>query len=144
MKVYLDGDQKLPTLSGTGTEDYIGTGWGQGQYALLYQGSHFADNERLRYCFYRYHLPDPIYFRKDVRVTIQQIGYRGSNEIADMHKTGQPVYKAGPGRVEMEPWQEGIFERADDWSSVAYFFLDHPTSELPALDPPAARIAGLD
>ena len=88
VKVYLDGDQKLPTLSETGTEDYIGTGWGQGQYALLYQGSHFADNERLRYCFYRYHLPDPIYFRRDVRVTIQQIGYRGSNEIADMHKTG--------------------------------------------------------
>lgn len=44
----------------------------------------------------------------------------------------------------MEPWQEGIFERADDWSSVAYFYLDYPTSELPALDPPAARIAGLD
>ncbi len=33
VKVYLDGDPVLPTLCGTGTEDYIGTGWGQGHYA---------------------------------------------------------------------------------------------------------------
>jgi hypothetical protein len=143
VKVYLDGDNEMPTLSGTGTEDYIGTGWGQGQYALMYQGSHVADHERMRYCFYRYHLPDPVYFRSDVRVTIQQIGYRGSNEIADLHKTGQPVYKAGPGRVEMGAWDEGIFEREDDWSSCAYFYLDRPSSELPALDPLEARTAGL-
>lgn len=32
VKVYLDGDTMLPTLSGTGTEDYIGSGWGQGEY----------------------------------------------------------------------------------------------------------------
>jgi hypothetical protein len=143
VKVYLDGDNELPTLSGTGTEDYIGTGWGQGQYALMYSGSHVADHEHMRYCFYRYHLPDPIYFRNDVRVTIQQIGYRGSGEIADLHKAGQPVYKAGEGRVEMGTWQEGIFEREDDWSSVAYFYLDRPSSELPALDPLEARTAGL-
>lgn len=143
VKVYLDGDKELPTLSGTGTEDYIGTGWGQGQYALMYQGSHVADHERLRYCFYRYHLPDPIYFRNDVRVTIQQIGYRGANEIAEMHKTGQPVYKAGPGHVEMGAWEEGIFERQDDWSSCAYFYLDRPSTDLPALDPLEARTAGL-
>jgi hypothetical protein len=92
----------------------------------------------MRYCFYRYHLPDPIYFRNDVRVTIQQIGYRGSNEIADLH-----VYKAGPGRVEMGTWQEGIFEREDDWSSVAYFYFDRPSTDLPALDPLEARTAGL-
>jgi hypothetical protein len=109
----------------------------------MYQGSHVADHERLRYCFYRYHLPDPVYFRNDLRVTIQQIGYRGSNEIADMHKTGQPVYKAGAGRVEMETWQEGIFEREDDWSSCAYFYLDRPSTDLPALDPLEARTAGL-
>jgi hypothetical protein len=29
VKIYLDGDQENPTLCGTGTEDYIGTGWGQ-------------------------------------------------------------------------------------------------------------------
>ena len=143
VKVYLDGDTELPTLSGTGTEDYIGTGWGQGQFALLYSGSHVADGEHMRYCFYRYHLPDPIYFHDDVRVTIQQIGYRGSGELGAMHNAGTPVFQAGPGRVEMKEWQEGIFEREDDWSSVAYFYYDRPASELPALDPVEARTAGL-
>ena len=33
VKVYLDGDRENPTLVGTGTEDYIGSGWGQGEYA---------------------------------------------------------------------------------------------------------------
>ena len=144
VKVYLDGDTELPTLSGTGTEDYIGTGWGQGQYALMYQGSHIADHERMQYCFYRYHLPDPIYFRKEARVTIQQIGYRGADEIAKLHKTGQPVYRAGPGRVEMGAWEEGIFEREDDWSSCAYFYYDRPSSDLPKLDPLEARTKGLN
>jgi len=143
VKVYLDGDTALPTLSGTGTEDYIGTGWGQGQYALMYTGSHVADHENLRYCFYRYHLPDPVYFHKDVRVTIQQIGYRGSTELGAMHEVGQPVYKTGAGRVEMGPWEEGIFERQDDWSSVAYFYFDRPETALPALDPLEKRVAGL-
>jgi len=143
VKMYLDGDQAWPTLSGTGTEDYLGTGWGQGQFALPYQGSHVADPEHMSYCFYRYHLPDPVYFHSDIRVTIQQIGYRGTNDIAAIQKSGQPVYKAGPGHVEMEAGQEGIFEREDDWSSCAYFYLDRPATDLPALDPVEARTAGL-
>jgi Protein of unknown function (DUF2961) len=62
-KVYLDGDHEWPTLAGTGTEDYIGTGWGvSNEFANLYQGSPLADADRLRYCFYRYHLPDPDLF----------------------------------------------------------------------------------
>ena len=32
IKIYLDGDRELPTLVGTGTEDYVGTAWGQGEY----------------------------------------------------------------------------------------------------------------
>jgi hypothetical protein len=28
--MYLDGDKNLPTIVGTGTEDYISTAWGQG------------------------------------------------------------------------------------------------------------------
>ena len=33
VKVYLDGDKEYPTLVGSGTEDYIGTAWGQGQFS---------------------------------------------------------------------------------------------------------------
>jgi hypothetical protein len=37
----------------------------------------------------------------------------------------------------------GLFERHDDWSSCAYFYLDRPTNELPPLDPVAKRLEGL-
>ena len=32
VKVYLDGDREFPTLVGTGTEDYIGSAWGQSNF----------------------------------------------------------------------------------------------------------------
>jgi hypothetical protein len=35
------------------------------------------------------------------------------------------------------------FWRKDDWSSVAYFYLDSPTNGLPAIAAAPARIAGL-
>ena len=59
VKVYLDGDTANPTLVGTGTEDYIGTAWGQGVYAHRYQGCLAADGKTRRYAFYRLHVPDP-------------------------------------------------------------------------------------
>ncbi len=74
VKVYLDGDKNLPTLVGTGTEDYIGTGWGQKQFHQQHSGSLLADTKNDLYAFYRYHTIDPVYFHKDCRVTIQQIG----------------------------------------------------------------------
>lgn len=143
VKVYLDGDRDLPTLNGTGTEDYIGTGWGQGSYAHRYQGCPVADAERMQYCFYRYHVPDPVWFRKEARVTIQQIGYLGNSEIGDVYHAKQTLYKAGPGLVETDRLTEGLFERQDDWSSVAYFYLDRPENGLPALPAVASRVAGL-
>src|SRR5579863_2834867 len=72
VKIYLDGDTDHPTLCGTGTEDYVGTGWGLGAYSHRYQGCPLADSARSRYAFYRYHVPDPIYFHSDIRVTCQQ------------------------------------------------------------------------
>jgi len=40
------------------TEDYIGTGWGQGRYAGRYFGSLVADEARDLYAFYRFHPDD--------------------------------------------------------------------------------------
>lgn len=150
VKVYLDGDDKYPTLCGTGTEDYIGTGWGQGQYDTLYQGCHVADAEKFHYCFYRLHVPDPVYFHQDCRVTIQQIGCWGPGVREEMHKAGRPIYKAGPGLVAVdlspnskEAGPYGLFERHDDWSACAWFYLDKPVNTLPPLAPVAERVAGL-
>ena len=143
VKIYLDGDDALPTIAGTGTEDYIGTGWGQGRYSNLYQGSPVADEARMRWCFYRYHIVDPVYFRRDVRVTIQQIGYLADHSRGGFFRTGRQLYRAGAGKVLMDMTKDGKFERADDWSSCAYFYLDRPENNLPQLDAAEKRRAGL-
>jgi len=146
VKIYLDGDAALPTLNGTGTEDYVGTGYGQGAYSQRFQGAPIADHEHQRYAFYRYHVNDPVFFKRDVRVTIQQIGFLWSNDGTPEKPVTPPLYQAGAGRRELDlrklP-QANLFERADDWSSCVYFYLDRPDASLPKLAPVAERIAGL-
>ena len=148
VKIYLDGDREFPTLCGTGTEDYILTSWGQGRYANAYSGCHLADRDAMRYCFYRYHLPDPVYFRRDIRATIQQIGCWEPETRKQMHASGNAYTSAGehPKPLDLSPTggaaDFGYFERSDDWSSCAYFYLDTPMNDLPPLDPVAKRIEG--
>jgi hypothetical protein len=143
VKIYLDGDREWPTLSGTGAEDYVGTAWGQGQYANLYQGSPVADERAMRWCFYRYHVPDPVYFYRDVRVTIQQIGYLADHSRGALVREGRKLYRAGPGLVEKDTKTDGKFERSDDYSSCAYFYLDRPENNLPPLAAVGQRTQGL-
>ncbi len=146
VKIYLDGDTDYPTLCGTGTEDYIGTGWGQGRYAQPYEGCHLADHENMQFCFYRLHIPDPVYFSNDIRVTIQQIGAADRGTFDKFKARKQVLHKTGPGLVEID-WEMQkdvpLFERQDDWSSCAYFYLDKPVSNLPPLAPVEERVKGL-
>ncbi len=142
VKMYIDGDTDFPTLCGTGTEDYIGTAWGQGKYDHLFQGCPIADHDNMQYCFYRYHVMDPVYFRSDIRVTIQQLGYFTEqvkpfflyNEAQLYSARGELIdfSKNGP--------KTGLFERCDDWSSCAYFYLDRPVSDLPEILPVEQRL----
>jgi hypothetical protein len=37
----------------------------------------------------------------------------------------------------------GLFERRDDWSSCAWFYLDRPSNDLPPLATVAERTVGL-
>ncbi len=144
VKIFLDGDTSSPTLVGTGTEDYVGTGWGLGRYSNLYQGAPFADHANMRFSFYRFHVQDPVYFKNDIRVTIQQIGYVSpSTTLSPLYTSGTPVYKAGAGLVEKEKGSDGLFERQDDWSCVAYFYLDRPEDGLSPLEPAEARMKGM-
>jgi hypothetical protein len=143
VKIYLDGDTAVPTASGTGTEDYIGTGWGMGPYTHLYQGCTLADKAAMRFCFYRYHVLDPVYFRKDIRVTIQQIGYAVPEQLQAIGKSDTKLYEAGPVLAEKDLAVQGLFEREDDWSSCAYFYLDKPDSKLPSLQTVEERVKGL-
>ena len=147
VKVYLDGDTAHPTLCGTGSEDYAGSGWGLGAFSHLYQGCTYANTESLSYCFYRYHIPDPIYFHSDIRVTIQQLGCWAPNCVAQFREAKRPIYSAEHGTA--VDWSDpklakyGIFERQDDVSSCAYFYLDRPDNDLPALMSAEDRSRGL-
>ncbi len=149
IKLYLDGDTQFPTLCGTGTEDYIGTGWFLGPYAHRYQGCPYADKDRLQFCFYRFHVPDPVYFRKDLRVTMQQIGCWTPESKPKMVASGNKYILAGAEQTPVD-WTQGdgksdygLFERQDDWSSCAYFYLDRPANDLPPLQTLDQRVNGL-
>ncbi|HEY4207622.1 MAG TPA: glycoside hydrolase family 172 protein, partial [Puia sp.] len=155
VKAWLDRDAKYPTINGTGSEDYIGTGWGEGRFAHQYQGCLVADSPKNQYAFYRWHIPDAIYFDKDCQVSIQQIGGYSADSVKRMQARGvalKPVSLAGPKgfRGLFEPGQEGAldksdtndwlnFYRSDDYAATAYFYLDRPMSNLPALAPVTER-----
>jgi hypothetical protein len=146
VKIYLDGDRELPTLAGTGAEDYIGAGYELGAFAHQFQGATIADHQSQRYAFYRYHVNDPVYFRKDIRVTIQQIGFLWSNDGSPEKPVKAPLYAAGEGlrALDLERLPNAnLFERVDDYSSCAYFYLAGAENGLPVLTPVAERIKGL-
>lgn len=92
LKVYMDGDTDYPTICGTGSEDWVGLSFGVQETTFQYHGcnlnyksdkiSKFEDKEkgetidfkREYASMYRWHLLDPIYWKKDIRIVMQQIG----------------------------------------------------------------------
>ena len=161
VKTYLDGDTEHPTLAGTGTEDYIGSAWNLGPFSQLYQGATVVDKQKKQFAFYRYHIPDPIYFHSDCRVTIQQMGGAGRDLIRAIAKAGGKVKPISVGTSkglikllddtaypdlfdDKFPADEWVnFYRVDNYSATAYFYLDKPESNLPPLAPLAERVRGL-
>jgi hypothetical protein len=156
VKIYLDGDAAHPTLVGTGTEDYIGDGWGAGVFAHRYQGCLAATDQLL--AFYRYHVPDPVYFQSDCRVTIQQLIGGEKEAIVKMAEAGVPLQVVGgdfgQGRITglldahpgLKPQDapEGFLNAyaCFDVAATAYFYLDRPENGLPPLPGLAGREAG--
>lgn len=161
VKTYLDNDGAYPTLVGSGTEDYIGSAWNLGPFSQLYSGATVVDKVKRQYAFYRYHIPDPIYFHQSCKVTIQQMGGAGRDLIRGIAKAGgsvKPVsVMTAKGLIKLLerpdypdlfddkfPADEWVnFYRVDDYSATAYFYLDRPESNLPALAPLAGRLKGL-
>lgn len=134
VKMYVDGDTEYPSLSGTGTEDYIGTGYGLGEYTHRYQGCTLADHKGMRFAFYRYHVPDPVIFYSDLKVTIQQIGFTSDKKVmTQLSGLGKPIISTGekPEPIDFSvPHDYIMFERSDDYSSCAFFYLSEPGNRL--------------
>jgi hypothetical protein len=138
VKIYLDGDTDLPTICGTGLEDYVGTAWGMGADSTPHGGAPLVLGPGVEpgatpvgmpefVGFYRWHLLDPIVYRDRLKVTIQQIGAmsfpEGHHAELDAYARTNPpagrgwLYDVGPHRM---AW--GLAERVDDYCATAYVY----------------------
>jgi hypothetical protein len=147
VKVFRDGDRDFPTICGTGLEDYVGSAWGMGGHHGLYAGSPLdirrdpgAQPDFIG--FYRWHAADPVIFREELRVTIQQIGFatfrEGEEARFEAYAATHPA--AGQGWT-MRPrpgiLAQGICERSDDYCATAFVYCREPQA-VPYLDIPSA------
>ncbi len=108
IKIYMDGDTDFPTICGTGSEDYVCLSYGMQQTPYLYNGCSLNENNFVS--MYRWHLPDPISWRKECRITIQQIA-----------------------------WKKGLAETQDDWSCATFWYEPVPSIPLPQMPDVKAR-----
>lgn len=72
--IFIDGESFPPSLHGTGTEDYFNTSWCPNQeYSAPYHGITMpgGPNWSGKISLYRFHIEDPVCFRKSIRVTIE-------------------------------------------------------------------------
>lgn len=127
IKFFMDGDTRYPTICGTGTEDYFcgsydfdtrtknASGLEETHYTEFsnpYTGLHQVIrgdghyNVAQRFGMYRWHITDPIRFEKDLKVTIQALGWRDGGRYLPLQ---------------------------DDISSVVYWYQLEPHATFPAL-----------
>lgn len=127
IKFFMDGDTDFPTICGTGTEDYfcgsydfdtrkkIATGVEVVDYTEFntpYAGlpqvirgdGHYQVMQR--FGMYRWHINDPIRFEKDLRVTIQALGWRNDGRYLPLQ---------------------------DDIASVVFWYQTEPHASFPKL-----------
>ena len=109
---YIDGEE-VPSLQGTGSEDYFNDAWGFQERSSLWfgqprwQGYNAGDNG----VCYRWHVLDPVGFESSLKVTIEHKGNRPDSE---------------------EAW---YIERPDFLSSVAFWYQTggkHAATGLPS------------
>lgn len=117
IKFFMDGDGKFPTICGTGTEDYFCGSYGfQESYTTPYAGTTLpsnADHEPPNYwSLYRWHVLDPICFDRDLKVSIQALGWGSDGK-----------YKL----------------LSDNIASVAYWYQAEPHAPFPPLPSLAQR-----
>ena len=118
IKFYLDGDDRFPTICGTGTEDYFLGSYGFPQaFTTAYSGSVLPasdhDEPPVFWSLYRWHIQDPINFDRDLRVTIQALGWGADHKYAKL---------------------------SDEVSSVAYWYQAEPHAPFQALPLLAERL----
>ena len=116
IKFFIDGDQDFPTICGTGTEDYFCGSYGfttngtYQEYTTPYAGMPQVISpdgqwqSQQRFGLYRWHIMDPVRFEKDLKVTIQALGWRSGGRYLPLQ---------------------------DDISSVAFWYQQEPHAPFP-------------
>jgi hypothetical protein len=116
VKFFIDGDEEHPTICGTGTEDYFGGAWCFGEtYSTPFLGYPLWQKEPgqvPKHGMYRWHIPDPIRFARDLRVTVQALGWWPNRKY-------QPL--------------------TDDIASTAYWYQTEPHAPFPDMPPVQER-----
>ena len=90
--------------------NYLGYPFYSRHDSLVWNQYHNDDCPPMR-GFYRWHIPDPVFFEENLKVTVQQIGVS----------------------------HNGLFERQDDLSSVAYWYQSEPHQKFEELLPAEKR-----
>ncbi len=120
IKFYIDGDE-YPTICGTGTEDYFCGSYNfenketkeYQEFTTAHAGLHQVIRpdglyvSQQRFGMYRWHIMDPVRFKKDLKVTIQALGWRNNG-------------------VDYLPLQ-------DDIASTAFWYQTMPFNKFPEL-----------
>jgi hypothetical protein len=149
LKIYLDDDSSFPTLVGTGTEDLVGSGWGLGKFDHLYQGCILSEKEDGVWGFYRYHVPDPVYFEKAIRVSLQQMSGGMTPQIRKLLAANYPELVTTHRKFEPDDRKDGgtgrweNFEAPQDVCATAYWYQVLPSPVFPAIDPFPDRVKDL-
>lgn len=129
VKFYIDDDSEFPTICGTGLEDYFmgafnwETDKGYTTYCTPYGGMHRYDAPdglykiQPRFSLYRWHVKDPIRFKKGLKVTIQDLGWKNYGSKAFNEDLGSRRY----------------LPRQDDFATVAFWYQTMPFAKLKPL-----------
>lgn len=119
-RFFIDGEDE-PSLKGTGSEDYFCDAWGIRERQGPYYGCSVMEGLKPgdRTTAYRWHITDPVPFRESLRVTIEHKGARVGED-------GKHI--------------SGFTERADDFSSVAFWYQVEPHHQFAEYPPGEARL----
>ncbi len=105
-RIYVDGDT-VPSIQGTGTEDYFLSAWGLDEHSYPYYGCTYLSGDPsdlgMRATMYRWHIDDPIRFQESLRVELEHTGWISGDET----ETGEV---------------DGHVEREDDVATVAFWY----------------------
>jgi hypothetical protein len=93
--IFVDGDPS-PVMQGTGSEDYFSDAWGMREGLNLFYGCPLQEEDfqaGSKATVYRFHIPDPVPFKKSIRVEIE---HGHANDRSDNYSSTAYWYQAEP------------------------------------------------